>query len=256
MCDHCGCSQPSQARDAAHGHGHDHAHDHDHQHDHEHGTQVDVRQSVLAFNDRLAEQNRGFLRARALPAVNLLSGPGAGKTTLIERTARDLAGDTVLGVIVGDLQTQNDADRIEASGARAVQITTGEVCHLDAHMVQHAIEELALDGLNALLIENVGNLVCPASFDLGESARVVLMSVTEGEDKPIKYPVIFHKADLVVISKIDLAEAVEFDRDKAVANIGRVAPDAEIVELSAKTGAGMQAWYEWLRVHARLPVPA
>ena len=237
MCDHCGCSAP--------------AHEHDHDHAHDHGREVDVRQSVLSLNDRLAEQNRGFFRARGLNVLNLLSGPGAGKTTLIEKTQAALGGEVSLATIVGDLETENDADRIRESGGTAVQITTGEVCHLDAHMVQHALEKLPLDGVQILFIENVGNLVCPASFDLGEQRRVVLMSVTEGEDKPLKYPVIFHKADLVLITKADLAEAVEFDRTQALDHVRRVAPKATVLEVSAKTGTGMDAWLNWLR--ATLP---
>jgi hydrogenase nickel incorporation protein HypB len=209
---------------------------------------VDVRQSVLSLNDRLAEQNRGFFRGKGLHVLNLLSGPGAGKTTLIEKTQAALGAEVPMATIVGDLETENDADRIRESGGTAVQITTGEVCHLDAHMVQHALEKLSIDGVKLLFIENVGNLVCPASFDLGEQARVVLMSVTEGEDKPLKYPVIFHNADVVLVTKTDLAEAVEFDRAKALDHVRRVAPKAKVLDVSAKKGDGMDAWLDWLRV--------
>ncbi len=265
MCEHCGCSPTpvhDHAHDHAHAHGlpHDHQHDHDHAHTHDHapaapgGRTVDVRTSILAHNDRLAEQNRGFFRAKGLFVVNLLSAPGAGKTALIERTLKDNADlARRMAVIVGDLQTENDADRIRAAGGNAVQITTGEVCHLDAHMVQHALEHLPLQDTEILLVENVGNLVCPASFDLGEHRRVVLMSVTEGEDKPLKYPVIFNKADLVLLTKIDLAAAVDFDADRARANIARVAPRADILSLSAKTGEGLAAWFAWLNLAGNVP---
>jgi hydrogenase nickel incorporation protein HypB len=224
---------------------------HDHGHSHEHASKlIEVQQSILSQNERLAERNRGFFKAKKLFVVNLLSSPGSGKTAMIERTLMDRAGPLKVGVIVGDLQTENDANRIRAKGAPAIQITTGTACHLDAHMVEHALEKLNIDDIKILLIENVGNLVCPASFDLGESARVVLLSVTEGEDKPLKYPTIFFNADLVIINKTDLAEAAQFDRKTALENIRKVAPKAEVLELSAKTGAGMEAWYAFLEKHA------
>jgi len=241
MCDHCGCSDTT----AKHVHDHDHAHDHGHSHDRDHTRTLEVEQSVLSLNDRLAERNRGFFKAQKLLVINLLSSPGSGKTMLIERTLTDRS-DLGIGVIVGDLQTENDANRIRSKGAPAVQITTGTACHLDAHMVEHAREQLDLSKIRLLFIENVGNLVCPAAFDLGENARVVLLSVTEGEDKPLKYPGIFHNADLVIVNKSDLADAVEFDRKTALENIGRVAPRARIIEVSAKTGAGMDQWYAYL----------
>jgi hydrogenase nickel incorporation protein HypB len=237
MCDHCGCGIPE----------HEHDHDHDHGHSHEHPSKlIEVQQSILSQNQLLAERNRGFFKAKKLFVVNLLSSPGSGKTALIERTLADRGGKMKIGVIVGDLQTENDANRIRAKGAPAVQITTGTACHLDAHMVEHALDKLNLDGIKILFIENVGNLVCPASFDLGEDARVVLLSVTEGEDKPLKYPTIFLNADLVIINKTDIAEAVQFDRNTALENIRKVAPKAKVVELSARTGAGMEAWYAFL----------
>jgi hydrogenase nickel incorporation protein HypB len=224
---------------------------HDHGHSHEHASKlIEVQQSILSQNERLAERNRGFFKAKKLFVVNLLSSPGSGKTAMIERTLMDRAGPLKVGVIVGDLQTENDANRIRAKGAPAIQITTGTACHLDAHMVEHALEKLNIDDIKILLIENVGNLVCPASFDLGESARVVLLSVTEGEDKPLKYPTIFFNADLVIINKTDLAEAAQFDRKTALENIRKVAPKAEVLELSAKTGDGMEAWYAFLEKHA------
>ena len=243
MCDTCGCNDP-------HNHPHDHAQPHAHGHDHAHGhahpppvRTVPVQKSALELNQRLADQNRGWFRAKGLKVFNLLSSPGSGKTALLERTLRAVPR---AAAIVGDLQTENDADRLRATGAQAVQIVTGATCHLDAHMVAHALEKLDVAGLGALFIENVGNLVCPAAFDLGEAKRVVLLSVTEGEDKPLKYPVIFRNADLVLVTKIDLAAAVGFDREKALAAIRQTAPRAQILEVSAKTGAGLDAWYAWL----------
>ena len=244
MCENCGCSTLTT----------EHAHDdagHEHGHAHDHGPEparrsVDMGQSVLAQNDRLAEQNRGIFLAHGLAVVNLLSAPGSGKTSILERTAADLGSRVRMGVIVGDLQTDNDARRIRRHGIRAVQIATGTACHLDAHMVRHALEELDLHKLDLLFIENVGNLVCPASFDLGEGARVVVSSVTEGEDKPLKYPVIFLDAAVVLVNKTDLAAAAGFDRETALANIRHAAPRAQVLEVSAKTGAGMPAWYAYL----------
>lgn len=229
MCDSCGCGHP---------HDHSHAHGHDGP-----ARTVDVQKPALALNQRHADQNRGWFRAKGLKVFNLLSSPGSGKTALLERTLRDVPR---AAAIVGDLQTDNDAARLRASGAQAIQITTGATCHLDAHMVLHALERLPTDGLRYLFIENVGNLVCPASYDLGEDRRVVLLSVTEGEDKPLKYPVIFLHADLVLVSKIDLAAAAGFNRETALANVRQTAPKAKIIEISAKTGAGLDAWYAWL----------
>ena len=235
MCDHCGCGAPQP---------HDHPHAHGAGHGHPPPTRsVDVRKPALELNQRFADQNRGWFRAKGLKVFNLLSSPGSGKTTLLERTLRDVPR---AAAIVGDLQTENDAVRLRASGAQAIQITTGATCHLDAHMVAHALDKLDVSGLATLFIENVGNLVCPASYDLGEAKRVVLLSVTEGEDKPLKYPVIFRNADLVLVTKIDLAEAVGFDREKALAAIRQTAPRAQILELSARSGTGLDAWYAWL----------
>lgn len=244
MCESCGCGETNPH---LHDHAHDHAHGHDHGHDHDHGHVIPVRSSALALNQRLADQNRGWFRAKGWTVYNLLSSPGSGKTALLERTLAAVPGSAAL---VGDLQTERDADRLRASGAPAVQITTGETCHLDAHMVAHALDKLPADGIRRLFIENVGNLVCPASFDLGEKVRVVLLSVTEGEDKPLKYPVIFREADLVLVTKTDLAAAVGFDRDAALANIRQVAPRAAILDVSAKTGAGLDAWYRWIEATA------
>lgn len=242
MCESCGCGETNP-----HLHDHAHAHDHGHDHQHDHGHVIPVRSSALALNQRLADQNRGWFRAKGWTVFNLLSSPGSGKTALLERT---LAAMPASAALVGDLQTERDADRLRAAGGTAVQITTGETCHLDAHMVAHAIEKLPSDGIRWLFIENVGNLVCPASFDLGEKRRIVLLSVTEGEDKPLKYPVIFREADLVLVTKSDLAAAVDFDRGTALANIRQVAPRAGILSLSSKTGDGLDAWYRWLAAQA------
>ncbi len=197
-------------------------------------------------NDRLAERNRAFFRARKLLVLNVVSSPGSGKTTFIRETAVQLAGKLRLGVIVGDLATDNDAARLKTAGIPAVQITTGTVCHLDADMVAKAAQQLDLDKLDLLVIENVGNLVCPADYDLGEDLRVVLLSVTEGEDKPLKYPPMFHSASVAVVTKSDMAVAAGFDRKLALANLNRVSHHAQVFELSAKTGEGMKAWLGFL----------
>lgn len=249
MCESCGCGETA-GHWHDHGHGHEHGHEHTHGHGHDHGVAggriIPVRSNALALNQRLADQNRGWFRAKGWTVFNLLSSPGSGKTALLERTLAALDGSAAL---VGDLQTERDADRLRAAAgeSRAVQITTGETCHLDAHMVAHVLDRLPGDGVRWLFIENVGNLVCPASFDLGEKRRVVLLSVTEGEDKPLKYPVIFREADLVLVTKNDLAAAVEFDRAAAEANIRQVAPKAEILAVSSKTGEGMEDWLRWVR---------
>ena len=247
MCDSCGCGHPhdhSHEHDHALPHGHGHPHPHAHAHGHGAPTRtLTVEKPALALNQRHADENRGWFRAKGLKVFNLLSSPGSGKTLLLERTLRDTPR---AAAIVGDLQTENDAIRLRTSGAQAVQITTGATCHLDAHMVAHALDQLDTSDLRYLFIENVGNLVCPASYDLGEDKRVVLLSVTEGEDKPLKYPVIFLLADLVLITKCDLAAAVGFDREKALANIRQTAPKAQILEVSARTGEGLPAWQAWL----------
>jgi hydrogenase nickel incorporation protein HypB len=230
----------------SHDHDHDHAHDHDHPHSHEPHRTLSVEQRILDKNDRLAERNRGYFQAKGLYVLNVLASPGAGKTAFIERTVADVGQRVRFGVIVGDLATENDAVRLRGRGIPAVQITTGSVCHLDAEMVSRAMERLDLNALQVLVIENVGNLVCPAVYDLGEGARVVLLSVTEGEDKPLKYPVMFRSAQVVVINKMDIAGAVGFDRDTALRNVRRAAPEATIFEVSAKTGHGMDAWYRYL----------
>jgi hydrogenase nickel incorporation protein HypB len=232
-----------------HGHSHDHGGHHgaDHGHDHSSGGRViSLERSLLEKNDRLAERNRGFFRAKRLLALNVVSSPGSGKTTLIKETAGMLAGRLRAGVIVGDLATDNDAAQLRAAGVTVVQITTGTLCHLDAEMVSKAAAQLDLDRLEVLIIENVGNLVCPADFDLGEDLRVVLLSVTEGEDKPLKYPPLFHSASVAVVTKGDLAAAAGFQREQALANLHRISHHARIFELSAKTGEGMARWVEFL----------
>lgn len=208
---------------------------------------VTVRQGILKKNDELAQENRVRFEALGLRVINLASSPGAGKTALLERTFRDLGTSTRMAVAVGDLATANDANRLAAVGAKAHQIVTGTICHLDAQMVQGALEHFDLEQLEVLFLENVGNLVCPSSYDLGETARAVLLSTTEGEDKPLKYPTIFNTADVVVLTKLDIADAVGFDRDLALENIDRARPGVRVIELSSRTGQGMDAWYSFVR---------
>ena len=218
---------------------------------------VEVRQNVLKKNDEIARELRQRFEQAGVYVVSLVSSPGAGKTTLLEKTASALAGRHRVGVLVGDLATDRDAKRLESSGARVQQIITGTVCHLDAEMVRVALDGWNLDALDFLFLENVGNLVCPSSYDLGEATRVVLLSVTEGEDKPLKYPTIFNTADFAMITKIDLAEAVGFRRDDLAAAFEAVRPGIAVLETSARTGIGMDNWLntlEHLRI-ANRPVP-
>ena len=203
---------------------------------------MDVHVPVLDANDRLAERNRGFFEAKKLLVINVFSSPGSGKTSLLQKTAEMLRNRVRMGVIVGDLATDHDAERLSRADIPVVQITTGTMCHLDARMIAEAMKRMPLDDLDVLVIENVGNLVCPASYDLGEGMRVVLLSVTEGEDKPLKYPPMFHSADVALVTKSDLADAVDFDRDAALAALNKVAHHARVVELSSKTGEGMDIW--------------
>lgn len=208
---------------------------------------VEVQQAVLGRNARLAERNRGYLHALGIRAVNVMSSPGAGKTSLLEHTIRELGKRAPVAVVVGDLATARDAERLNAAGGRVVQITTGSVCHLDAEMVARGIAELDLTGCGLLLLENVGNLVCPADFDLGESGRAVLLSVTEGEDKPLKYPPMFRAADVVVLSKIDLAEVCGIDLPQLRENVRAVVrPGTPVLEVSVRTGLGLRDWLYWL----------
>jgi hydrogenase nickel incorporation protein HypB len=212
---------------------------------------VEVRQHVLKHNDVLARALRERFLKAGVCAVSLVSSPGAGKTAFLERVLALLHGRRRVAALVGDLATDNDARRLARSGAPVRQITTGTVCHLEAEMVGRALEGWALDDLDFLFIENVGNLVCPATFDLGEELRLVLFSVTEGEDKPLKYPTIFHTADVAVITKIDLAAAAEFDAAAAHRNIQSVRRGMQVFEVSAKTGQGMEGWLDFLQSRAR-----
>ncbi len=256
MCKECGCGLGggsvnigghSHDHDHGHSHSHHHGHEHHHHHDHEHGAKtISLNRSLMEKNKLLAERNRGSFQARKLLVLNVVSSPGSGKTTFIRETAVKLAGKLRVGVIVGDLATDNDAARLKSAGIPVVQITTGTVCHLDADMVSKAAAQLDLDQLDVLVIENVGNLVCPADYDLGEDLRVVLLSTAEGEDKPLKYPPMFHSASVAIITKRDLAAAAGFNREQALANLKRVSHHAEIFELSAKTGDGMKAWLDFL----------
>lgn len=221
---------------------------------------VEVREGILKKNDLLARSLRARFSDAGVFVASLVSSPGAGKTELLQQTLQGLRETCRVGALVGDLATDRDARRLARSGAPVRQITTGTVCHLEAQMVERALEAWPLDSLDVLLIENVGNLVCPSSYDLGEHQRIVLLSVTEGEDKPLKYPTIFNTADLAVITKIDLAEAVGFDRDEAYRNLHEVRPGLEVLEVSARTGIGLAHWLERLRALAaaaawgRLPV--
>jgi len=261
MCATCGCSGTAVVRLFHEHESHEHAdHGHEsHEHEsHEHrspGTErtVQLQQKVLAKNDRLAGANRDWLRQRNVLAINLMSSPGAGKTTLLERTAAGLAGQVSISVIEGDQAAALDATRIRAAGCRVVQINTGVGCHLDAEMVAEALRVLDPPGGSVVVIENVGNLVCPALFDLGEQARVVLASVTEGADKPVKYPHMFRQADLVLVTKTDLLPYVDFDAERHAADVRSLSPGALLLPLSATTGAGMRDWYDWLRRRAPAP---
>jgi hydrogenase nickel incorporation protein HypB len=245
----------------SHGHGHDgdHAHDHGHRyapaHSHAPGVSqkrmVQIEQDILAKNNAYANQNRERLAERGIFALNLVSSPGSGKTTLLCKTIDMLRGKANVAVIEGDQQTSQDAERILATGAPAIQINTGKGCHLDAHMVGHAMEKLALAEDSLLMVENVGNLVCPASFDLGEAHKVVILSVTEGEDKPIKYPDMFRAATLMLLNKCDLLPYLSFKVDAAIDFARRVNPGIEVIQVSATTGQGMDEWLTWLEVGAR-----
>jgi hydrogenase nickel incorporation protein HypB len=207
---------------------------------------VQIEQDILGENDRFADGNRAFFAGRGILALNLVSSPGSGKTTLLVRTIDDLGGRMPLAVIEGDQQTSFDADRIRATGVPALQINTGKGCHLDAHMVGHGVERLDPVPGAVLFIENVGNLVCPAAFDLGEAHKVVMLSVTEGDDKPLKYPDMFHAADLMLLTKIDLLPHVPFEVDRCVEFARRINPAIEVIHLSATSGEGLDAWYRWI----------
>ncbi|MCX7712982.1 MAG: hydrogenase nickel incorporation protein HypB [Chthoniobacterales bacterium] len=217
------------------------------EHAHAHGVHhLSVNLPVLEKNDRLAERNRGFFLAHRTVVLNLMSSPGAGKTSLLEKTLDSFASCLRCAVLVGDLATDIDGRRLDNRGAQVLQITTGTACHLNAEMVSVALGKLNWEGLEFLFIENVGNLVCPATFDLGENYRIVLFAVTEGEDKPLKYPPLFHKADVVLITKMDLASHVGFDLERARENLRLASPDAKIFEISVRSGHGLDSWLQWL----------
>jgi len=265
MCTVCGCGDSTvEGHDHAHDHSHDHNHDHGHHHHPDasdlhfgHGAAgvevagmsqerlVQIETDILAKNDRYADANRRTLTGLGAFAINLVSSPGSGKTTLLCKTIEAL-GDHPLAVIEGDQQTANDADRIRATGAQAVQVNTGKGCHLDGHMVGHAMEHLSLGEGSFLFIENVGNLVCPAGFDLGEDCKVAILSVTEGEDKPLKYPDMFTASRLALLNKVDLAPHCDVDLDLYETNLRRVNPGIEVIRVSARTGEGMGNWLNWL----------
>jgi hydrogenase nickel incorporation protein HypB len=253
--DHTHHRDPHRERDAGHehDHGHDHSHDHDqegdhaHMHGRTHGTTVTLLEEVLTKNNRLAERNRGWLQGRSILALNLVSSPGAGKTTLLERTIRDLKRAISISVVEGDQETMLDAERIRATGCKSVQVNTGTGCHLEAQMLARALKELDPPVHSLVMIENVGNLVCPALFDLGEHAKVVIFSVTEGADKPLKYPHMFRASSLMILNKMDLLPHVDFDVTTCIAHARRVNPDIEVLQVSATTGEGLEEWYTWLR---------
>ena len=247
--------------DHVHDRGHDHIHAHahadgsrhGHAHDHVHGGRapsvelVELEARILAKNDAMAEKNRAWFKGREILALNLVSSPGAGKTTLLERTILDLKHELGLYVVEGDQATANDGRRIRAAGAPAVQVNTGAGCHLEADMVARGLQELRPAAGSVVMIENVGNLVCPALFDLGERAKVVILSVTEGDDKPLKYPHMFKAAEMMVFNKMDLLPYVDFDPDRALANALQVNPSISSIRLSARTGEGLDRWCDWLR---------
>lgn len=287
MCNVCGCGEgevkvdgdvPGHAHSHAHGHGpahdhphdhpHDHGHDHDHPHDHDHvhygsgpagahvpgmsqSRMVQIEQDILGKNNAYARANREWLADHGVFALNFVSSPGSGKTTLLVRTIEALKQEFSVAVVEGDQQTSFDAERIRATGVRAVQINTGKGCHLDAHMVGHAIERLDVADDSLLLIENVGNLVCPSAFDLGEAHKVVILSVTEGEDKPLKYPDMFRAADLMLLNKVDLLPHLQFNVARATNFAQQVHADLPILHTSATTGEGFEAWLDWLRAGVR-----
>jgi len=278
MCTVCGCGETTGSPHS-HGHAHgshdhpplqDHGHSHDHDHDHPHPPEIEgalgavhlpglaperivrIERDILSRNNAHAAANRARLASAGQFSLNLMSSPGAGKTTLLVRLIEELGGRLPLAVIEGDQQTAHDAERIRATGVPAVQINTGKGCHLDAHAVGHALDELTLEPGGALMIENVGNLVCPAGFDLGETRRVVLLSVTEGEDKPLKYPDIFAFADLLLVTKSDLLPHLEFDLAGCVANARRVNPRLRVLVVSARDGTGLAPLADWVRAEASL----
>jgi len=225
-------------------------HDHDHSHDHSHtdgeGRVIELGKDIMQFNDVGAARNRGYFDAKGLIALNLVSSPGSGKTSILEKTLADLKDKLSFYVIEGDQQTMNDADRIDALGIPVVQVNTGALCHLESDMVYEAVKKLNPGSKSILMIENVGNLVCPSKFNLGEDYRVVIISTTEGDDKPIKYPDMFEGSDICIINKIDLLPYLNFNVEKAKDYARQVNPKLKFFEVAATTGEGMEKWYEWL----------
>ena len=249
MCVTCGCGGDAHSHSPHHTSNHDHGHSHG-------KTVVEVERDILQENNLLAARNRGYFEAKNIFALNLVSSPGSGKTSLLERTLRDLNKELTCYVVEGDQQTTRDADRIHATGTKVTQINTGKGCHLDAHMILHALQGLKPQENSIFFIENVGNLVCPAMFDLGESERVVVISVTEGDDKPIKYPDMFHSATICVINKIDLLPYVPFSMEQVKNFAKQVNPNLQFIEVSCTTGEGLSAWYDWLRSRVGVAEPA
>ncbi len=270
MCTVCGCGDGETRIEGEDHAGHDHHHSHhpdpaaDQVHHYGQGPahahapgmsqarMVQIETDILAKNDQYAAANRRWFAEQGVLALNLVSSPGSGKTTLLARTIDDLKGELGLAVIEGDQQTSNDAERIRATGVPALQINTGKGCHLDGHMVGHALEGLRPAAGSVLFIENVGNLVCPAAFDLGEAHKVAILSVTEGEDKPIKYPDMFRAADLLLLNKIDLLPYLRFDVERCIDYARRVNPGIRVLRVSATSGEGMDDWYQWIRAARRL----
>ncbi|NOQ92599.1 MAG: hydrogenase nickel incorporation protein HypB [Flavobacteriaceae bacterium] len=269
MCGTCGCGSeengvtiqsPNEIKIHQHAHSHDldhhhhdgnHSHSHDHSHDHHHKTILEVEQDILQHNDKMAARNRGYFDAKNIFTLNLVSSPGSGKTSILERTLSDLKNEISFSVIEGDQQTLNDANRIAAINIPVMQINTGKGCHLESDMIYNAVKKLNIKENSILMIENVGNLVCPAMFDLGENKRIVIISTTEGEDKPIKYPDMFHSSDICIINKIDLLPYLNFDMDKVKEYALQVNPNLQFFEVSATTGEGMEDWYKWLKAHPK-----
>ncbi len=263
MCGTCGCGSeengvviqsPSEGKmnhdhshDHGHSHEHGHSHSHEHSHDHHHKTVLEVEQNILQHNEVMAARNKGYFEAKNIFALNLVSSPGSGKTALLERTLKDLKDELSFYVIEGDQQTFNDANRIAAINIPVMQINTGKGCHLESDMVYDAVKKLHIKDNSVLMIENVGNLVCPSMFNLGEGKRIVIISTTEGVDKPIKYPDMFHTSDICIINKIDLLPYLNIDIEELKNYALQVNPKLLFFEISATTGEGMEAWYKWLR---------
>ena len=235
MCGHCGCGTTEH-----------HHHEHNHDHHHEHDKFIQIEQDIMAENQYYADHNREFLTSQNITCYNLVSSPGSGKTTLLVETINALKSDFNIAVIEGDQQTDRDKQRIAATGANVIQLNTGKSCHLDAHNVGHAIDDIKPENNSLLFIENVGNLVCPALFDLGEKCKVVILSVTEGDDKPIKYPHMFAESSLMIINKIDLLPYVNFDVNQCIQCAKQVNPNIEVIQLSATTKQGFETWLKWL----------